>query len=85
MTSPQSVEQLNLEVAHKINDEAKADSSSTYAGKFVGLANGQVVVVCEDLDEAVRQLRLAEPDSSRTFIWEAGVEYEQPQEIWSQC
>ena len=73
----------NERVAREINEEARRDPTSPYAGKFVGLANGRVVVVADNLNEVARQLRLAEPDPARTFGIEAGLDYDAVQEIWA--
>src|SRR5262249_18750472 len=67
MPSLEEVERLNRELAEHINHEARSDPSSPYAGKFVGIANGKVVVVSEDLHALSRQLREIEPDPRRVF------------------
>lgn len=76
-----SVRQKNEQLADQINRDARDNPQSPYAGKFVGIANGQVVVVADDLDEIARHLRQAEPDPSNTFCIEAGIDYEQVQDI----
>lgn len=82
MSNAKSVNQLNRELARKINDEALRDSTSQYAGKFVGLANGQVVAVADDLDTAVKQLQQGEPDPQKTLVIEAGIDYDVAVEMW---
>jgi hypothetical protein len=77
-----NVQILNRELAGKINEEARRNPQSPYANKFVGIANGQVVVVADDLDEMVRGLRQAEPDPSKTFGVEASRDYHEVHEIW---
>jgi hypothetical protein len=77
-----AVQDVNRALARKIIDEAGANPQSRYAGKFVGIANGRVVVVADDADELARQLRQAEPDVSKTFALEVGVDYDTVQEIW---
>jgi hypothetical protein len=79
------VQQRNRDLARAINEEARRDPDSPYAGKFVGLADGQVVVVADNLDDVVRRLRQVEPDPGRTFCLEAGLDYEAPQFIWRAC
>jgi hypothetical protein len=79
------VQQANFELAGRVNDEARRDPNSHYAGKFVGIANGQVVVVADDLDEMVRHLRAIEPNPENTFCLEAGIDYQIAQHIWSVC
>jgi hypothetical protein len=76
------VQQRNRELASRINDESRANPESAYAGKFVGLAGGQVVVVADSLDEVVERLRQVETDAQRTFCIEAGLDYEAVQSIW---
>jgi hypothetical protein len=70
-----TVHQLNLRLAAKINEEALANPQSPYANKCVGIANGQVVVVADDMDTAWRQLEEIEPDPYRRFIIEASHDY----------
>src|SRR5687767_10617944 len=77
-----TVEELNRELADKINAEARRDPHSPYANKFVGIANGQVVVVSDSLDDMVRRLRQIEPDSSKTFGLEASEDPDEVHEIW---
>ncbi len=82
MESLQVVQQRNRELAERINREALSDPTSSYNGKFVGLANGEVVVVADSLDEMVQGIRQVEPDPQRTFGIEAGVDYKEVEEIW---
>src|SRR4051794_15418091 len=72
----------NSELADKINQEALANPQSPYAGKFVGIANGEVVAVADTLDAVSRALRELEPDSTRCFIVEASRDYGVVEEIW---
>ena len=46
----QEIKAINRELARQINLEARANPHSPYAHKFVGIANGQVVVVENDHD-----------------------------------
>ena len=81
MSATNAVQQLNRELANKLIEEAKQNTSA-FAGRFVGIANGKVVVVTDDLDELVRRLDEAEPDSTRTFWVEIGRDYSKVIEIW---
>ena len=81
--APQSVTDRNRELAERINAEARANPNSPYAGKFVGIANGSVVVVGDDLDKVIRELLQIEPDPQKTFCLEAGVDYNEVHEMWS--
>lgn len=83
MSVSTSIQQANRKLARQINDEARKNPRSPYAGKFVGIANGQVVVVADNLDEIARQLRRSEPDTTKTFCIEAGVDYDAVKEIWA--
>ena len=58
MSATNSIQQLNCELANKLIEKAKQNPSAL-AGKFVGIANGQVIVVTDDLDELGRQLEQA--------------------------
>jgi Family of unknown function (DUF5678) len=76
------VQRLNEELADKINQEARRDPDSLYAGKFVGIANGQVVAVGDDVDDVVSRVLAVEPDARRTFLVEASRDYDEVIEIW---
>jgi hypothetical protein len=65
----------NCEVAQRINREALADPSSPYAGKFVGIANGEVVLVMDDLRAALARLDEIEPNNRRGCLIEASRDY----------
>ena len=82
MTTANSVQDLNRELARRINAEARSNPQSPYANKFVGIANGKIVVVTDDLDDLARKLRQAEPDPAKTFGIEASRDYGEVQEIW---
>jgi len=83
MAGVKPVLEINQELAQKINDEARRNPPSPYANKFVGIANGKVVVVADDLDELANSLRQAEPDPAKTFWIEARRDYDEVEEIWS--
>ena len=82
MSAASTVQDLNRELARKINEDTRKNPQSPYANKFVGIANGQVVVVADDLDEMARRLRQIEPDPSKTFGVEASRDYDEVHEIW---
>jgi hypothetical protein len=71
----QEVFRLNCELAQRINREALADPSSPYAGKFVGIANGEVVIVTEDKKTAFIRLGEIEPNNRRCCLFEASRDY----------
>ena len=77
-----SVQELNRELATKINEEARKNPQSPYANKFIGIANGQVVVVADDWDDLAQRLRQVEPNPTKTFAIEASRDYDEVHEIW---
>jgi len=82
VADPQAV---NRQVAQALMDEARWNPQSPYAGKFVGIAGGQVVAVADDWDELARRLRQAVPDPTQTFSVEVGRDYSQIEQIWGLC
>ncbi len=48
MSDTNTVQERNRELADQINAEARSNPQSPYANKFVGIANGKVVVVADD-------------------------------------
>jgi tetrahydromethanopterin S-methyltransferase subunit G len=70
-----TVHQINLRLAVKINEEALGNPQSPYANKVVGIANGEVVVVADDMETACRRLEELEPDPYRRFVIEASHDY----------
>ena len=71
-------------MAQKVNEEARRDPQSPYANKFVGIANGKVVVA-DSLDEMLRRLRQIEPDPRKTYGVDASQDPEEVHEIWGPC
>jgi hypothetical protein len=82
MTQLTEIQKTNEELAERINREALANPQSPYAGKYVGIANCQVVAVADTLSAMLRLLRSAEPDPTRTFYIEASRNYDVVAEIW---
>jgi hypothetical protein len=85
MSGNDSVQARNRDLARKINEEALRNPESPYAHKFVGIANGQIVVVADNLDEMSRRLRAVEPDPRKCFGVEASRDYNRVEEIWGTC
>jgi hypothetical protein len=83
MSTSLAVSDLNLELARKINEEARNDPQSPYAGKVVGIVNGQVMAVASDLDELVQRLCQLQVDLSQALSVEVGIDYDEVQEIWA--
>ena len=68
MSTLADIQTLNSDLAEQVQREARTDPKSRYSGKFVGIANGKVVLVCDDIDEVDRGLDEIEPDPRRVFI-----------------
>ena len=83
MSISTAVQAGNGDVARRINQEARTNPNSPYAGKFVGIANGQVIVVAESWREVSLRLRQVEPDPAKCLCIEASADYESVHEIWS--
>ena len=77
MSDTLTILERNRQLAQRINEEARKDPHSPYANKFVGIANGQVVVVADNLDEMSRRLRQIEPDPQKCFGVEASLDYDE--------
>jgi hypothetical protein len=81
MSVADTVQDLNRQLADRINEEARSNPQSPYANKLVGIANGQVVVVTDDWDDLARRLRQAEPDPTKTFAIEDSRDFTEVHEI----
>ena len=75
MQDESEILRVNRELARRINREALADPSSPYSGKFVGIANGSVVVVADCVNEAYDRLLRIEPNNRRCCLFEASADY----------
>ena len=76
-----SVRAVNERLARKVRREGQADPKSPYANRFVGIANGKVVVIADSLTDVSRRLRRIEPDNSRRFIVDVAANYDRVHEI----
>jgi hypothetical protein len=77
-----TIQQLNRDLAGEVVEEAKRDLQSPYRGKFVGIANGQIVLVADRLEEIGPRLRQAEADRSKTYWIEIGLDGTEVYHIW---
>jgi hypothetical protein len=82
MLSLEEVQKANRELAQRINDEARNDPSSPFAGKFVGIANGRIVVVTDDAESLYHRLAEIEPDPRRVYGLDAGHDPTKVEYIW---
>ena len=81
MAAISTVRELNRELAARINAEARNNPHSPYVGKFVGIANGKVAIVADNLDDVVRRLRQVESNPRDCFFVEASRDYSEVHEI----
>jgi hypothetical protein len=81
MATSQTMQDLNAELARRINEEARNDPNSSYRGKFVGIANGQVVGIADNLDDAMKAICRVEPDPAKTFCLQAGLDENETYEV----
>lgn len=82
MSSAATVQDLNRKLAREINQEARNNPQSAYANKFVGIANGKVAAVSDNLNDLAQQLRRIESDPLKCFCVEASRDYTVVEEIW---
>ena len=82
MTQNDSIASNNERLVRQINQQARQDPQSPYAGKLVGIANGQVVVVAATWREVADRLRQVEPDPARCRCIEASADYDRVEVIW---
>ena len=67
MTQTKSIEELNRELGDQVFEDAKHHPEK-YGGKYIGIANGRVVIAADSLNEIVDRLREVEPVPMRCFI-----------------
>ena len=69
-------------LSRQINHEARSNPHSPYAGKFVGILHGQVVVVADTLDEVAETLERLEEDPHRRNFVDASADYDSKRDVW---
>lgn len=82
MKASNPILEQHKKLARKLYDEERNNPQSPYANKWLGFANGQLVVVADNLDELAKRLREIEPDPSKTFGIDMGADYDTVQHIW---
>jgi hypothetical protein len=73
----------DLELARSISREARADPSSPYACKYIGILNGKIVVVADSPEEGLQELRRIEPDRGKGLLVDTSVDHDAVHEIWA--
>ena len=76
-----SIRTINERLARKIRREGKNDPKSPYANRFVGIANGKIVIVADSLHEMMTQLRKIEPDASKCHSVDVAADYDRTYEV----
>lgn len=76
-----AAEKRNRELGEQIIAEARRNPQA-FPGKYIGIANGRVVVVTDDLDELGRELGRADTDPANLFWVEPGRNEHEVYEIW---
>jgi len=76
MATIKTIKEINQALADKLAREGINNPHAPYYGKIVGLANGKVVVVADDLNEVVQRLQAIEPDPTKTFVVEVGYDFD---------
>jgi hypothetical protein len=66
MATTKSIEDLNRELGEQVLADAKSNPQN-YVGRYVGIANGEVIVSTNSLSELVGRLK-EEPDAAQTFF-----------------
>ena len=69
-------------LSRQINHEARSNPHSPYAGKFVGILHGQVVVVADTLDEVAEILERLEEDPHCRYFVDASADYDSKHDVW---
>jgi hypothetical protein len=82
MEKNDSIRAINERLARKIRREGQADPMSPYANRFVGLANGKVVVIADSLTEMHRQLLKTGPDPLKRYGVDVAADYSRVEEVW---
>jgi hypothetical protein len=73
---------INARLARQINQEARQNPKSPYANKYVGIANGKVVVVADSWRDLAERLEQIEPDPAKCYAVDASADYDRVEEIW---
>jgi hypothetical protein len=72
----------DLDLARSISRDARANPTSPFAHKYVGILGGKVVVIADSAEEGLRQLRKIEPDRDKGLLIDTSVDYEAVHEVW---
>ncbi|HEX3151970.1 MAG TPA: hypothetical protein VHR66_28110 [Gemmataceae bacterium] len=76
-----SIRTMNRRLAQKVKREGKENPKSPYANRYVGIANGKVIVIAKTLGEMMKALRNSEPDSAKCIGVDLVGDYDQVYEV----
>ncbi len=82
MSTLEEVRRQNQELADRIKEETSKDPHSPYAGKCVGIINGQVVAVDDEVYAVLRRLSELETDAHRVFLVDPNYDPTKVEYIW---
>jgi hypothetical protein len=68
-------------LVERINNEVLANPTSSYSGKFIGIANGQIVAIADDQDQLDDLLDRLDLDTAKQFYFQAGADYDKVEYI----
>lgn len=77
MTPTKSIAEINRELGEWVLEDAKRNPQA-YAGRFVGIANGKVVIATNDLNEFARKLREVDPNTANLYGVDIAYDYSKP-------
>jgi uncharacterized protein YlzI (FlbEa/FlbD family) len=80
VTTVKSIADINRELGEQVLQDAKRDPKK-YPDKYVGIANGKVVVVSNDLNETVEQMALVESNPANCYFVNTKYDYTKPYHI----
>lgn len=76
-------QQQNWEVAREVSRQTRANPDSPYAGKFLGVAERQIVVVADSWNELHDRLDELGYDRGQRVGIEASADYDRPVMLWN--
>ena len=75
-------QQKNWVVARQLNRETRADPSSPYSGKYLGVLGQQLVAVADTLEDLEGQLDALGDHAQEAMCIEASADYDRTYMIW---
>jgi hypothetical protein len=84
MYAVKSIEELNRELGDQVLEDAKRNPRK-YAGRYVGLANGNLVGAADTLKDIVARLMEVEPVPANCYILDLHYDYSKPYYIREFC